>query len=361
MTLQRIHLDKIASITRNLHLGRWVTVSPDVLVEEGAVIAGRIIGEKSVYNTLEDVHGRMSVLHDGDVIGGALGHRNALHGYEGVLPSAVKPGDRLQVLNLGGVLGTCTSSNPDVGAPFDLEVLGQVLLFQEFGSRVGQPAHLRAGAVKGRPDVRLAPVIFVAGTCMNSGKTHAACALIRHFDRAGLKVGGAKLTGVSLMRDILAMKDYGAEAVLDFTDAGIACTGPETAAATSRVLLSELSAKGVDLIVAETGDGIMGDYGVQAVLADPELRDCAAAYVLCANDPVGVAGGVSFLRERFGIAVDVVSGPATDNQVGVRFIESLGLPGRNARTHPQALGDQILQLVKRHGLAPNLEAIPKRE
>lgn len=347
MTLQRIHLDKIASITRNLHLGRWVTLGPEILVEEGSVIAGRIVGEKTVYNTLEDVHGRMSVLHDGDLVVGALGHRNALHGYEGILPKAVNPGDRLQMLNLGGVIGSCVSSNPDVGPPFDVEVLGQVLLFQEFGSRVGQPATLQAGAVPGKPGTTPVPVIFIAGTCMNSGKTHAACAIIKHLDRAGLKVGGAKLTGVSLMRDILSMKDYGAEAVLDFTDAGVACTGPETAARTGRILISELAAKGVDIIVAETGDGIMGDYGVQGVLADPELRDCAAACVLCANDPVGVAGGVAFLREQFGIAVDVVSGPATDNRVGVRFVESLGLPGINARTNPKVLGELLLNKLRK--------------
>ena len=347
MTLQRIHLDKIGSITRNLHLGRWVTLSPEILVAEGSVIAGRIVGEKTIYNQLEDVHGRMSVLHDGDLVVGALGHRNALHGYEGILPKAVKPGDRLQMLNLGGVIGTCVSSNPDVGPPFDVEVLGQVLLFQEFGSRVGLPATLQSGAIEGKLGTPSVPVIFIAGTCMNSGKTHAACAIIRHLDRAGLKVGGAKLTGVSLLRDILAMRDYGAEAVLDFTDAGVACTGPETAARTGRLLLSELAAKGVDIIVAETGDGIMGDYGVQAVLADPVMKDYAAAYVLCANDPVGVVGGVSFLREQFGIEVAVVSGPATDNRVGVRFVESLGLPGINARTHPKPLGELLLNKLRK--------------
>jgi hypothetical protein len=152
---------------------------------------------------------------------------------------------------------------------------------------------------------------------------------------------------VSLLRDILAMKDYGAEAVLDFTDAGVACTGPETAGPTGRVLISELAAKGVDIIVAETGDGIMGDYGVQSVLADPELRDCAAAYVLCANDPVGVAGGVGFLLDTFGIGVDAVSGPATDNRVGVRFVETLGLPGINARTNPKALGELLLDKIRK--------------
>ena len=34
--------------------------------------------------------------------------------------------------------------------------------------------------------------------------------------------------------------------------------------------LTKLAAKGVDLIIAETGDGIMGEYGVQAILADAE-------------------------------------------------------------------------------------------
>ena len=342
----RIHLDKIASITRNLHLGRWVTLSPEVEAREGAVIAGIIHGEKAVYNQLEDVHGRMSVLHDGDIVVGALGHRNALQGYEGVLPEAVAAGDRLHLLNLGGVIGTCVSSNPGVGAPFEVEVLGQVLAFPQFGNRQGQPATIQAAALQGRPGTAPVPVVYVAGTCMNSGKTQAACALVRAFSQAGYQVGGAKLTGVSLMRDVLAMQDYGAEAILDFTDAGVACTGPATAPQAARVIFSELAARGVDLIVAETGDGVMGEYGVQAVLADPELRSWGAAYVLCANDPVGVEGGLRYLREAFGIPVDVVAGPATDNQVGVRFVQTLGVPAFNARNHPRELGELVLAKVR---------------
>ena len=341
----RIHLDKIASVTRNLNLGRWVTLSPDVEVQEGAVVAGVIHGEKEVYNTLEDVHGRMSALHGGDMVVGALGHRNALQGFEGILPERVAAGDRLHLLNLGGVVGHCVSSNPGVGAPFEVEVQGQVLVFPQFGNRTGQPAFIQSAALQGRPGTAPVPVVYVAGTCMNSGKTQAACALVRAFSQAGYQVGGAKLTGVSLMRDILAMQDYGAEAVLDFTDAGVACTGPATAPPAARVIFSELAARGVDLIVAETGDGILGEYGVQAVLADPELRSWGTAYVLCANDPVGVEGGVRHMKDAFGIDVDVVAGPATDNRVGVRFVQSLGLPACNARNHPKELGELVLAKV----------------
>jgi hypothetical protein len=344
----RVHLDKIASVTRNLHLGRQVTLTSEIEARSGAVVVGRIRGEKSVYNQLEDIHGRLSVLHDGDVIVGALGHRYALQGYEGVLPKSVKPGDALHLLNVGGVIGTAVSGSPDVGAPFQVEVLGQVLLFKEFGSRVGQPASIDSGAVKGNANAPQVPVIYIAGTCMNAGKTHAACALVRRLSQEGIKVGGAKLTGVSLLRDILSMRDYGADAILDFTDAGVACTGPDTSAQIARVILSELASRGVDLIVAETGDGIMGEYGVQTILADPELQAWGKVHVLCANDPVGVAGAVTHFKNAFGLEVDVVTGPATDNRVGTRFVESLGLPACNARTHPKQFGDLVLERIQPH-------------
>jgi hypothetical protein len=344
----RVHLDKIASVTRNLHLGRQVTLTPDIEARPGAVVAGRIRGEKRVYNQLEDVHGRMSVLHDGDVIVGALGHRNALQGYEGVMPQSVQPSEVLHLLNAGGVIGTAISASPDVGAPFEVEILGQVLLFKEFGSRVGQPALIDSGAVKGNLQAKPVPVIYIAGTCMNAGKTHAACALVRRLSQEGIKVGGAKLTGVSLLRDVLSMRDYGADAILDFTDAGIACTGPENSARIARIILSELASRGADLIVAETGDGIMGEYGVQTILADKELQAWGKVHLLCANDPVGVAGAVTHFRNAFDLAVDVVTGPATDNQVGTRFVESLGLPACNARTHPKQLGDLVLEKIRPH-------------
>lgn len=344
----RIHLDKIGSVTRNLRPGHTVTLTPEIRAEAGSVLAGRVIGEKSTYNQLEDLHGRLTRLHGGDVILGALGHRNALQGYEGVVPERVAVGDRVHLMNMGGVMGHCTSHNPDVGAPFEVEVLGQLLVFPDFGSRSGQPASIRMGALPGTEKLPTCPVIYVAGTCMNAGKTLAACALVRRFAQAGLKVGGAKLTGVSLMRDVLAMKDYGATAVADFTDAGVVTTDAHSAIRAAQAVFGALARQGVDLIVAETGDGILGEYGVQSIFADPDLRALGSAFLLCANDPVGVVGGVHELRERYGIPVDVVMGPATDNGVGVRFVaQATGLPGLNARNQPLALAEHVLGLLAR--------------
>jgi hypothetical protein len=142
------------------------------------------------------------------------------------------------------------------------------------------------------------------------------------------------------------MRDYGAEVALDFTDAGAVCTDAGNAARVAHVIFSELAAHGVDVIVAETGDGIMGEYGVQAILGDAELKALSGAFILCANDPVGAAGGVHHLQSAFGIRADLIAGPATDNRVGERFVATLGLPARNARADADALGKFILDLLE---------------
>lgn len=340
----RLIVEKIASASRNVPLWRDVRVSQTVVAREGYLVAGRVRGEKSVYNTLEDVHGRMAPLHDGDLIVGVLGHRSALHGYSGIVPREIHAGDRLQVLNLGGVIGRCTSENPDLGSPFDFEVLGAVLVFPEFEDRNGVLAHIGMNAIPCEeltPKIAT-PVVYVAGTCMSSGKTSAACRLIRQLANRGLNVGGCKLTGVSLRRDTLQMMDYGARLAVSFTDAGIASTSPQTSLRVARGLIGHLARHGADVIVAELGDGILGEYGVQEILADEQVMSRRGAMVLCANDPVGAWGARQVMSERFGLEIDVVSGPATDNAVGTRFIrESLGLAAINARTHGRELGEFI--------------------
>ncbi len=343
----RIWLDKIASATANVPLRHEARLSDAILAKEGYVVAGRVRGEKSVYNQLEDVHGRLVALHDGDVIAGVLGQRNALHGYSGFVPESIAPGDTLHLLNLGGILGLCTSENPDVGKPFEVQVLGGVLVFPDFEDRRGVPAHIGMNAIATPTQTdRDVPVIYIAGTCMNSGKTTAACQLIRGLARRGLAVGACKLTGVSLRRDTLHMKDCGARWAVSFNDAGVASTTPATAVSAARTLLAHLAQQGADAIVAELGDGILGEYGVAEILHDGELAARGRVLVLCANDPVGCWGAERVLREQFGLAIDIVSGPATDNAVGVRYVtQQLGLAAWNARTHGARLGEEVCDLL----------------
>jgi hypothetical protein len=331
----KVHLDRIASSTRNARLAPDVIVGPDIVAREGYVLAVRILEDKSTYNTVEDLAGRMVSLRSGDVLAGTLGVRRALRGYAGDVPSDIAVGDAINVLNLGGILGRCTSSNPDIGPPFTAEVLGAVLAFPALGDRIGTPASIADGAVPAADQLECGvPVVYVAGTCMNAGKTVAATELVRGLTRAGLRVAACKLTGVSLMRDTLSMLDAGATAALTFNDAGAASTHAGMTVPVARGLLNRLTRERggrPDVIVAELGDGILGEYGVQDILRDPGLMSLAVAHVMAAPDPVGCWGAQELYSRQYGLPITCFTGPATDNQVGRDYIAAnLGIPAHNA-------------------------------
>jgi hypothetical protein len=351
--VKAIVLDKIASVTRACALKREVRVSPQIPCEEGVVVAVRVLHDKSIYNQLELPSGRMAQIKRGDVIAGALGHRQALFGYAGHLPERLAPGDTIHLLNLGGVLGICDSTNPDLGPPFSCEVLGTVLRFPFLGERVGEPARIGNGPLDPAPplDAGGVPVVALVGSCMNSGKTAAACALVRELTHGGLQVDGAKTTGVSLRRDVLAMEDAGARRTALFTDLGVVATTAKNAAAVTRTLITRLAAPpSPDLLVVELGDGLLGAYGVDAILADAEVRAVLTAVVLAANDPVAAWGGVEILRRDYGIEPVAVTGPATDNLVGTRLIEDrLGVPAVNARSDAERLAAVVREALAKRG------------
>jgi hypothetical protein len=343
----RYRLDKIASCTRNAKLHRDVVVGGPIPAVAGTVVAVRVLDNKAVYNQIEDPHGRLVKVQKGDILAGVLGARDALRGYAGDVPASVSIGDTLHLLNLGGVIGLCTSVNPDVGPPCRVEVLGAVMRFPELGRRVGVPASIFPGPVAARDDLPedLPPLILVAGSCMHAGKTAAACALVRAATQRGMRVTATKVTGVALRRDSLEMMDHGATDAVTFVDTGLPSTAMTTGvdvAAIAKGCIAAVALPGVDVIVVELGDGLLGRYGVDVILADPVLKRQRGTLVFAANDPVAAWGGVQWLSEA-GWRPAVVTGPATDNEAGSsRIVELTGVPALNARTRGDELADCVL-------------------
>jgi hypothetical protein len=221
-----------------------------------------------------------------------------------------------------------------------------VLQFPFLGERIGVPA--RVGHLKldyAAPlDTHGVPVVALAGTCMEAGKTAAACAIVSRMRHRGLIVHAFKATGVSLRRDILAMEDSGARRSMIFTDLGIVTTTAACGPALTRTMLTEMTQGRPDVVVFELGDGILGAYGVEAILAEPDIRQALTAVVLSANDPVAAWGGVKLLRERFQIEPCAVTGPATDNSVGVNIIQDqMGVRAVNAMAAGAELGDHLIE------------------
>jgi hypothetical protein len=301
--MRTVVVDKIASVTQACGLGNEVRVSTEnIPSEEGVVVVVEILTNKSTYNTLELTSGRMAKVGKGDIVAGALGHRKALFGYSGHVPESVKPGDIIQMLNIGGVLGIVDSVNPDKGKPFDCRVIGGVLHFPYLGERIGVPARVGYRPLDFAAPLITngVPVVALAGTCMEAGKTAAAAAII------------SRMVGPAL----------------------------------TRTMLTELAEKKPDVIVFELGDGLLGTYGVDSILEQEDIRKALTGVVLSANDPVAAYGGVDILRKRFSIEPIAVTGPATDNDVGVSIIrDQLKVPAFNALAAGAALGDSIIESV----------------
>ncbi|MCB9682279.1 MAG: hypothetical protein H6733_12500 [Alphaproteobacteria bacterium] len=325
----RLRPNKVGSVCLPFDLGPYVTVHQTPVCEEGAAIACRVLTARKEYGHLELTSGRQARLSPGDLIVGALGNRAALRGFCGRVPTEVKAGDVLHLLNQGGVIGVSEGDHAGLGHPIELEVIGTPI-------RHGRGLRLREHAIARdvqAPD-REPPVLVFAGTCMNSGKTTAAAVITRYLRSKGRMVHAGKVTGVAAIKDLLLFADNGATKTLSFLDCGLPSTCyhddiPDVA----QLMLAHLSQEAPDLIVLEMGDGLMGDYGVDEVLADPRfVRRCAGA-VFAANDVIGAVAGARQL-EAWGIPVRVVTGPATDNAAGTRKLEDRGLNAANIFLDP---------------------------
>lgn len=336
-------VDKIGSATSPLGLAKTVAVvSSTGSPRAGDVLVVRALTDSATYNMLELPTGRLAKINPGDLLMGVLGRRRALKGFVGDVPANVQSGDQLHLLNMGGVIGCCTGHHSSLGDAIKLEVRGMVC--DEAGAvlniaNAALPARTRLGGS--------APIVMIAGTSMNSGKTYAATELIKQATRAGLKVAAAKLSGIACLRDTLNMADHGAVVTASFLDCGLPSTVDiEDLAPTAKAIIARLNEVAPDLIVIEMGDGILGGYSVETIFADLEVRDATAALVFCASDYVGAWGGIELLRRR-GVEVDVISGSVTDSQMGEDYVKTeFNVPAANARREGAALFELVMARVE---------------
>ena len=349
-TINVIDVDKIGSATSPLALAKTVAlVSSSESTKAGDVVVVRALTDSATYNMLELPTGRLAKINPGDLLLAVLGRRRALKGFVGDVPTSVRSGDQLHLLNMGGVIGYCTGHHSSLSDAIQLEVIGLVC------DENGRVQNIADAALPPRTKLGdTAPIVMIAGTSMNSGKTYAATELIKQATRAGLRVAAGKLSGVACLRDTLNMADHGAVTTASFLDCGLPSTVDiEDLAPSAKAIIARLNDVYPDLIVIELGDGILGGYSVDTVLADYELLEATAAIVFCASDYVGAWGGIELLRRR-GVDVDVISGSVTDSKMGEDYIRTqFNVPAANARRE----GDALFKIVMDRVAACQVEAV----
>lgn len=327
---------KFASVTRRLTLREPLALTENFQPEPGTVVAVEILGTNPQYPELELPDGHKSTLAAGDIVVGALGSRQPLRGFVGRCPERVAPGMSLHLLNMGGVIGVGEGGHPKVGEAIPVRLKGAVL-------SGGKIVHLRDAALPAvHPPVELRPLILVAGSCMQVGKTSACVEIVRHLTQAGLRVGGAKASGVASQRDLLRMQEAGAIRIASFVDCGVPSSVDATDPAQIAWTLASHVGVDADAVVLELGDGILGHYGVEEVLDDREFMRRVTAVVYAASDLVSAWGGIELLSRR-GVSIAVITGPATDTVAGIDYIErTLGVPAANAALHGEKLARLLL-------------------
>lgn len=337
--MQILEVDKIGSAVSRLNLSKTVSVifenrQPKV----GDVVAVKALSESVTYGNLELPTGRLAKINRDDFLLGVLGKRRALKGFVGDVPDSIKIGDRLHLLNMGGVIGICKGHHSSLSDAIEVEVLGVVCDGAERALNIGDDALRPSESLE-----KSAPIVIVAGTCMNSGKTVAATEIVKQAAHAGLRVAGAKMSGVAALRDTLNMTDCGAIATASFLDCGLPSTvDAENLAPMAKAILNKLNESEPDLIVVEFGDGIVGGYAVDSILRDADIKEATAAFVFCASDYVGVVGGIEVLK-KLGITIDVIAGSVTDSQMGEDFVRrEFGINAGNARRD----GLRLFELIK---------------
>ncbi len=311
--------DYISSCASRLNLVPPLQTAEIANPRAGDLVLARVEEVNPVYPALELPDGSDVILEPGMTIVGALGSRRALHGFSGDVPHPLFVGQPIQLLNKGGVIGECTAFHRNLEWPTLLTYLGTIIEEE-------RPVNLVDAALPFVDDpLPNVPLVFVLGTCMNSGKTTVCRTIIEGFSKRKFDIHAGKVAGVACRRDLNVMASSGSGKVLSFHDFGLPSSADVSSLVqVARSMVHHLSQPRPDFIVLEMGDGILGGYHVSSLFADRELLGRQVCMIICANDLMGSWGAIEWLRQN-GIDTTcqplLVSGPVTDSGEGVRFIE----------------------------------------
>lgn len=302
-----LQVKAVASNVRALDRARLqaCSIDSDWPAAEGVVLLLQTLADAGSIRSLESQQGREVALYRGDRFVGVLAHRRSSTSEYGDVPPSGEPGvsRELDLLSHGGVVGRGLSMPPARAASGFTRVRvlgalaqqGRALSLREL---CGDPPRRRPEAAAQQ---RAVPTLLVCGSAAEVGKTTTCAALIRALKRRGLVVGAAKLTGTGRLRDILAMRDAGADHALDFPELGLATTyaAAPLVLQAARELLGRLDSSGCQVVVAELGGDII-EANADALLADPQIAGRCRAIVHVAGDVLGILGAAELYR-RFGL------------------------------------------------------------
>jgi hypothetical protein len=301
------------------------------LWRRGDYVLGEVTIARGGFAEIELCSGRLARPVSGDVVLGALGVRHATLEVVGSFEEVGKDGE-MDLLGAAGLLGRATSVCGLLPSLIRVDYRGHAM-------RDGKALNMVDFAVRpAEQNSFRVPTILIVGTSMSAGKTTSAKIIIRELKRRGYRVAGAKLTGAGRYRDILAMRDAGADTIFDFVDVGLPSSvlTAEEYRERLRDLLGLIANAKPDVLVAEAGASPLEPYNGDTALE--ELGEAVVFTVLCASDPYAVVG----VMHGFEMNPDLVAGLATSTIAGEELVRKLS----GAKALNLLDRDSILELRK---------------
>ena len=305
---------KIAFTLRRIPINTMKTlIQDDVVPQVGDVVMARVVA-LGQHKHLQLINGRRSRMFHDDIVIVAYGNRYAPDQYEALIPSHLGP---CHLVAGGGIASEVHRKSGKVSGATRLEAIGLV------GDKHGKVINLADYALPTLPWVKPhVPVIAIAGTAMNAGKTETVINLVKGLTLAKLRVGVLKVTGTGAGGDIWAAVDAGGTPVLDFTDAGLPSTyhvPHEQVERAALNLISHALQSNVDAIVIELADGLY-QQETSRLLSSANFTSVLSGMIFAAGDAMGAVAGVEWLKQRnlpvIGVSGLLTQSPLAMNETG---------------------------------------------
>jgi len=300
---------------------------------EGDLLVGRVYPPPGQDITVLDQELQLHHVSVPRDVVAVLGTRDSSTHVCAVVPAeglAITPGLSLHwVGGPSGIIGrlvrdndTNTSLEPERSAVF--ECIG---LLSDASGRV---LNVRDFAVRPQATALTKPLILVAATSSEAGKTVLTGKLIRSLSRSGLRVGAIKATGTGGGLDGVHYRENGAAEVLDQVDAGLIATHLSAAEFKHRIgsVFHRMEELEVDVVVAELGGDLVSANNPAFFELDDFTRQ-ARLMVVIANDALAALGVSRFAAESLRFPADrirYVTSPFRNHDGMRRRFARVGIP-----------------------------------
>ena len=296
----------------------------------------------------------------------ATGGRYANRSISGHEPdSPAEPGTVLDLLNVGGVAGVC--GNPQTPC-VKIEVKGSIPLREKPAQLPHLPVIPDTRCPVDEEGIPSAPIVLIAGSDMDVGKTTCASSLASALHSSGIRASYAKLTGTGRMRDLMQV-NYGRPLGFfdstrlgwDFVDAGLSSTCGVPSGRVRRCaqnLLRHACSK-AEIVIAELADSPSSDASLH-VASDPWVKNWLSrrGLIICACDTLESTLIVHWIRSHLEVEEEnmLISGRLANEEhareeayrmTGIRALSCIA-PNRSSLANDKAVGGAIADWVVKH-------------